>query len=433
MISIRLLAQIGLGLILFASLTGMSIYEPEVHREVHLSTYAGYYQALFFLLALIIAVVISLKVPHGIRGFDRFLGGVLLAFIAWCFLSSFWSVNISTSLYRSAQISLALFLVFYFVHLLDKPKLVFDTIVAVCLVIVVINIVGTVVNPDASFQKYTHPGALKGMHSHKNVAGRVMGLCTVVLFWVWMSKRGWGNRHLLALIGSLGFVVLTQSRAALFSVCVAIVFGLVVRAIVGSLKGTERITSIALLFSFAVLIPLLLLTFGYVDELLNSGSVDLTVSNRSAVWALLLSLVSNSPILGQGYGGVWDIGGSPIEREGYGWFVFAHQGHNGFLDTAVAVGLPITLLLTYFVLKYFLVPLKWPRSMSLQAGTIFSILAFCLLVNLAESAFFDRWRGISVVLIVGLALCRKQDLALKEKVEQNKLAKNVDGAWVPLS
>jgi exopolysaccharide production protein ExoQ len=112
-----------------------------------------------------------------------------------------------------------------------------------------------------------------------------------------------------------------------------------------------------------------------------------TLTGRGEIWLTLMTYVEQNPIFGAGFGSFWNIGSaSPIFGLTTTWVSTLTQGHNGYIDLAVTIGIPGVVLC---VAAFNVVPLirailgpKDPYGPVWMGSIIFSILN-----NMTESGF----------------------------------------------
>lgn len=76
-------------------------------------------------------------------------------------------------------------------------------------------------------------------------------------------------------------------------------------------------------------------------EFISSLGIDATFTNRSDIWRFAFEAISDRPILGHGFQSFWQTdalvySGSTVET----WAAVAYNGHNGYIDTMIDMGVP---------------------------------------------------------------------------------------------
>ncbi|HEX2018978.1 MAG TPA: O-antigen ligase [Aurantimonas sp.] len=259
-----------------------------------------------------------------------------------------------------------------------------------------------------------HAGLWRGIYSHKNVAGAVMG----ALFFCGLYLLRAGQRWTGLLIAGLSvlFVLKTGSKTAtaLLPAVACLVIGL-------------RVFGGRLLPAFAVgaaVAVMALLTLGTVlsptlDSLLQAILPSTTFTGRTDLWRFALDLFQGREWTGFGLNSFWQTGyvyGAERNFE-LAWDVrTSPNGHNGYLDVALAMGWPGLCLA---VLVLVLLPLrdyvKVGSGLDSQrlADMFLMVLTFLLLNSFLESFLFDRANPIWMILwmsVVGLRLLARHRL-----------------------
>ena len=117
---------------------------------------------------------------------------------------------------------------------------------------------------------------------------------------------------------------------------------------------------------------------------------DTTLTGRTELWEDILTIASDHPILGVGYGSFWigDLGNNLWER--HIWK--PGQGHNGYLDVYVELGIIGVFFLLLIIISSFR-QIVWTLKSNFEYGRFRLVfLLVILLHNIAESSFL---RGAS--------------------------------------
>jgi O-antigen ligase len=230
-----------------------------------------------------------------------------------------------------------------------------------------------------------------GVASQKNGLGIV---CAVSAFFiVWALHQQWRTGGLakakaglladllvfgIALYLLRGFAgAYSATSVAVFAAGIALLFLLYIT------KDFAR--NIAVFLLVAVGIVLLTLPFaGSMAELVTSlfGRNE-SFTGRTDIWLAVLGVASNNPVLGLGYGGFWGLQDKVIKFATLG----VNEGHNGYIDVYLDVGiLGITLLFT-FLIAYYNRVLKELNRVHHWAVFGICILIMSLMYNFTESSF----------------------------------------------
>lgn len=231
-------------------------------------------------------------------------------------------------------------------------------------------------------------GNWRGSFGHKNVAAGIMAMLLFLGICI-LREGGWLSGSTIIALAAL-FLVNTAGKSS-FSLFFAVLI----------------LTSLASIIPWFWLRAVLLLTPLAMLNLLSVGTVasdtlhawskllpfDSTFTGRFDIWFFALQSLQARLATGYGFQAFW--GSSAIQDlpEGKEWAAFASHSHNGYLDTALGMGLPGLALL---VLVLVIVPLRdfhkadaggngGPLAMALLR-----IWLFGLYLASMESFFLDR-------------------------------------------
>lgn len=255
-------------------------------------------------------------------------------------------------------------------------------------------------------------GALTGVYAHRNL------LASVVI---------------VGMALSVAFLISATTVRSKFSLTVATVF--FVATAFATLSGTAIVLSALVVVGAvavwlfrnlgflgrAIVIPILLVLAGgigvpwairEIPSLTGLVGRDATFTGRIDIWNIVLTVSSDRPVLGYGWGGVWrgDLGDQI--RNAFGWDT-AKSAHNAFLDALIQVGwVGAGLLVLVIIVALF-------RSIRLaMTSTQFSWLVLVLLAVTANSASESqatRPEGIFLITLTGvIALQQKRNGGSKE-------------------
>lgn len=231
-----------------------------------------------------------------------------------------------------------------------------------------------------------------GVATHKNMLGQLCAFSAFFLIWAFF--REWRG----------GVLFKTKSRTVADALVLAIgVF------LLGGTTGSYSATSIAILVAGVLILSLLfgnksfakfmalhlkLFAIGSVSIvlLLHDTAVgiatwilgrDETLTDRTAIWDVLLEVASNNAIVGVGYGGFWGLSVDIYSK------LLVGQGHNGYLDVYLELGVVGIILLAAFLLA-FCGRVRREISHSFDWGVFGICLLFmALLYNQSESSFLQ--------------------------------------------
>lgn len=300
---------------------------------------------------------------------------------------------------------------------LPRDAEAFSTVLIFTIVVVMgLSYVGLVVFPNEALhttasQEPEHAGLWRGVFAHKNIAGPVMACFSFAgLYLFRRGRRIWGA---LIFIAAMNFMLHTGSKTTAglvpFSILIVMVPGLV-----GMRLGTP------VLFMLAI-IATALGTLGIVfiepmKALAAHYFPDLTYTGRTTLWEFAGEMLAKRPWTGYGYESFWGTPlllnqDQPFDRA---WDIRSIvHGHNGYLDTAVLMGIPALCVVAYTFLvaplrDYMRIPLL---KENIYLGDFFMmVVLFAALNAFLESFFFRRADPVWLFFLFGLFGLRQVSL-----------------------
>jgi exopolysaccharide production protein ExoQ len=241
-----------------------------------------------------------------------------------------------------------------------------------------------------------------GVAEDKNMLGQVCLVFGLIYSWDIMlqlkERFSKGNRLVLIIdlfLLLLAVYLLLKAHSATSLVCLA--FGSVVLFATGYTFVLKRIGLYIIIGSLTLLI--LNYYFDLYTTILVALKRDPTLTGRTDIWKLLLSLAGN-PWFGTGYESFWT--GSRVLKI---WETHhINEAHNGFLDIYLNTGLVGLSLFSIFLLSTYRRCREIVR-LNLEYGRFAMAFFFtALLYNCAEAAFKGRGFLFFVFLTIGLRL-----------------------------
>jgi O-antigen ligase len=231
-------------------------------------------------------------------------------------------------------------------------------------------------------------GNWRGSFGHKNNAAGVMAMLLFLGIYV-VRSGAWLSGVTIVGLASL-FLLYSAGKSSL-TLCFAVL-------VLTSL--TEVIRSIWLRVA-VFLMPLVLLNLLGIGTVMNESlaeaakilPLDSSFTGRTDIWIFGLQALQLRLLTGYGFGAFW--GSSAVQNlpEGMEWAATAAHSHNGYLDTALAMGLPgLALLIAVLVIA----PLRNFHAADRGgnhgplATALLRIWLFGLYLSSFESFFFDR-------------------------------------------
>jgi O-antigen ligase len=231
-------------------------------------------------------------------------------------------------------------------------------------------------------------GDWRGAFGHKNVAAAMMAMLLFIA--IYIARSGARLTGIAIFLLAAFFLIKAEgksSTALFFAVLTLTSLAAAVRAL--WLRA-------AILFT-----PLIIMNVFSVGTVMSSGlasivrmlPIDPTFTGRVDIWTFAIESLQSRLLTGYGFSAFW--GGSSIQNlpQGMEWAEFASHSHNGYLDTALTMGLPgLALLIVALVfgpLRNFHVADRDGNGGPL-ATLLLQIWLFALYLSSMESFFLDR-------------------------------------------
>jgi O-antigen ligase len=337
---------------------------------------------------------LALAMRDSMPGLATLLSPGYLMFGAWIAASVVLSLEPATSIKRFA-LTVCVTAVAATLMLLPKSQSELMRWFAIAaLALLAICYLGLALAPDLSIHQATDTqepalaGNWRGSFGHKNVAAAMMAMLLFLGIAVVRSGARLSGAVIIAL-ASL-FLLYSAGKSSLL-LCVSVLVLTALTAVIRSfwLRAVMLIT------------PLLLLNLLSVGTVMNENlaeiakmlPLDSSFTGRTDIWTFGVQALQLRLPTGYGFAAFW--GSSSIRNlpQGMEWAAFASHSHNGYLDTALAMGLPgLALLIAVLVIA----PLRdfhaadrggnnGPLAMALL-----QIWLFGLYLSSMESFFLDR-------------------------------------------
>ncbi len=340
------------------------------------------------------ALTLALAMRDHLPGLMTLLSPGYILFAGWIVLSVVLSLDPDTSIRRFA-LTVCVVSVAAALMLLPKSEAELTRWFSIAaLVLLATCYLGILLAPNLSIHLATDTqephlaGAWRGSFGHKNLAAAVMAMLLFLGIYVVRS----GGRLSGGAIIALSFLFLLKAEgkssfALFFTVLVLTSLTAVVRSL--------------WLRAVILLVPLLVLNLLSVGTVMNEGLAgiakmlpfDTTFTGRTDIWTFAVQALQLRLPTGYGFAAFW--GSSSIQNlpQGMEWAEYASHSHNGYLDTALAMGLPgLALLIGVLVIA----PLRNFHAADQGGNTgplpmlLLQIWLFGLYLSSMESFFLDR-------------------------------------------
>ena len=254
--------------------------------------------------------------------------------------------------------------------------------------------VGILFVPDLSIHQASDlqepllAGDWRGVFGHKNVAAAMMAI--MLFLGVYVARSGFILAGLASMAMAAIFLVNAGGKSAI-GLCL-LVFALT------SLTALVRSMALRAILLLSPLAIVNMLSVGTVMSerlaaLADLMPLDTSFTGRTEIWIFALQSLRPHLLLGYGFAAFWGVGVTRTTPVGMEWAATVAHSHNGYLDTALALGLPgLGLLIAVLVVA----PL-WDFHRADRAGNngaltmaLLRIWLFGIYLAAFESFFLDR-------------------------------------------
>lgn len=340
----------------------------------------------------VLTVVLAMR--DNMRGIRTLFCLPFVLFAAWLAITVVLSLDPGTSI-RRASLTVCVIGVAATIMLLPKSQHELMRWLSIAaLVLLVVCYLGVLFAPQLSIhlasdtQEPQLAGDWRGAFGHKNMAAGIMamllflGIC-IVRSGAWISGVAIVALALVFMLNTSG-----KSAPALTIAVLALT----------SLTPVVRSYGLRMVMLLTPLAVLNLLSIGTVmspllADLAQHLPLDTSFTGRTDIWSFALQSLQARLPTGYGFAAFWGTDTVRSLPEGKEWAEYASHSHNGYLDTALGMGLPGLLLLIFAVV---ITPLRnfqtadeggnnGPLAMALLR-----IWLFGLYLSSLESFFLDR-------------------------------------------
>ena len=274
---------------------------------------------------------------------------IVIVTICWFALTvvTSWDPSQSARRFAFALVTIAIAAM---VLLLPKtPRHFSDVMAVVVLIVLVACYLGVMLAPQLSIHQASDAvepelaGDWRGIFGHKNEASAVMVVFVFIgLFVARMRSIGLGA---LIIALALPFLFFTHSKTAIATLPLAWLVSVVMA------RARKPGTGIGLALTLLIGMNLASVGSVYIPPIhaLVDLIVDPTFTGRTEIWQFAVDHVMQRPITCYGFATFWGTEQVVYGMTGATWANTASHAHNGYLDLALTVGIPGSLLATLWL------------------------------------------------------------------------------------
>ncbi|MBR0662127.1 O-antigen ligase family protein [Neoroseomonas oryzicola] len=359
-----------------------------------------------FLTLMVLAV--GVRVVTSSVGAVNAVPPMLIAILAWCWLSVFWAIDPGLALRRIAFTTIVIVTIGQCVQMMSYRRVIEALMVGFAVILLAdwlaITLLQHAVHQPGRFDDALI-GDWRGIHDGKNEAGAFCALAFILFLHEAIRQRSLMSGAALVVLAAV-FLGQTHSKTSMAMVAAALAVGFLVQAGYGSPRAKQ---AVLLLGGGILLAALIAFRDDIAREFVWMVADPASLTGRVQIWPALMTFVGDHPLLGSGYGSFWGIGAeSPIQSYGSGWIIEIFSAHNGYLDILVqtgGIGLAVALLCLVVLPMHVL--LNAPLAPGTSRSLICALLVFGWLRDLLESSLLDRANATWVVMVVMYCLLRR--------------------------
>lgn len=342
----------------------------------------------------------------------------IFIFFLWSLSSVTWSLTPNIAIMRVTLIVMLSVVTIVSVRGLGSVS-ASNALTVALYIILICNFLSLFIVPSIGFNY--HPSGIidyqwEGLMGHKNSAGAV---CAVTMIFIIFSEQiKTGALKLLLSIPPFAFLLGTISRTSIVALCIALISGYAMKRIEKYQKTTLYKITIVFVWIPSFIAFATILIASIAPDIFAPLFVDRTVgSNRGVIWWPLIQMLSQYPLIGHGYGSLWNSGHvMPDLHESSNWVLGVTQAHNGYLDISLQLGL-VGLALALF--SVFISPVRrliLSESVAASRACLpVGLIIFVMTSNLTESGLLSSDSFWSFILLVAIALSHSDSRRERKK------------------
>jgi exopolysaccharide production protein ExoQ len=327
-----------------------------------------------------------------------------------CF-SALWSMDTVLTAERSIHLLGTTLVAVYIGFSLPITKIL-RTSATVLGLLMVASIIAALAFPSIGQVEYENTIVWAGVLTSKNTLGfwSAISILLLVSICFWQISNAARTFYLVLAIASVVCLYFSQSATSLLAlfaaatvmICLHVAFSL-------------RLSLISMMVLCVLVAGLAGVTFHFVDTAQLIGrSGDLT--GRAEVWAQTWQIILNKPWTGYGYGTIWFPTDSSVWIQktltDFTWTVY--HAHNGFLQIASEIGLPLATLTIVMIIQQ-VIEIIYCQYQRQQPGVLF-VLGFMvalLLSNYSEARLLIN-RDLCWIFFVALPISMLQQITVHQ-------------------
>jgi O-antigen ligase len=301
--------------------------------------------------SLLFIVLAAWCLVHNPRRLLPLVRPILIVTLAWFALTVVTSWDPSASARRLAFMLITLGIAGMTLLVPKNVRHFSDVMAAMVLLVLAACYLGVLLAPQLSVHQptdYIEPelaGDWRGVFSHKNQASATMVIFIFIGLFV-ARARSAGLGILIVVLSSI-FLLLTRSKTSLAILPMTLLAAALITHVRRPVVGIAFALSVVAVFNVLSIGSIYLEP---VRHVLDAILTDSSFTGRTDIWQFALDHVAQRPITGYGFAAFW--GSKEVVYgmgEGYVWANVAAHAHNDYLNLALTVGIPGSILVTLWL------------------------------------------------------------------------------------
>jgi len=396
----------------------------EVNKPLFYCQYGTWLDELIILTILVIIAFFILWKRNELKGFITIWkkNWLVIAFLVFGIFSFTWSTFLLGTLQKILQLLLTTILAAYFGFRFSNKQML-SSLFTFSFFIVFLSFLLILILPGAAIMStYPHEGAWRGVTSHRNYLGSIAAFSSVIASLMFLTAKKNPGIKILATIVFLGcgFLIWKSNSATGLLLMAGLNFLLLVYVIwINLWLKFKKWVRVGIL-SFGSLVGIAaLFNLGKIFELVGRNS---SLTGRIPLWKYLIGdVVNHNLLLGYGLGTVWvDETFQAKLAEALGWPFLVVNGHNGFIDTFVYLGVIGLLILVAIVcLTLVKAAIHIIKNKTLLSFLPFITIVYVITANITISFFFEfetfHW-ALLICFLFGLTINHLDQSILSDQI-----------------
>jgi len=327
----------------------------------------------------------------------------ILVFVMLAALSLIWSILFQITLYKVFVLLTTTILAIYIGWLLRIQRFL-DVLSWFFSAVCIVNLGWVSLFPKISIilPEYLH-GAWNGIFWHKICLGAFMSLAIPVFL---LKLLDWKKLtvfvkiiNLVMLLTAIFILIKSKSATGIISIGISITLCLVVAA---WLRWGKYLGPIHYYILLGIAVTAIVLIMSNLELIFGLLGRNTSLTGRIPVWTYLFRhVISQRPILGFGYGAIWNLEGFRIQMTlDLGLPLGVTQSDNGFIDIWLHLGIVGEVLLAGLIVLGFTRGVRYLLKVQTLASALpVVILVFALIANSTVSMFLETDTFVWAVVI----------------------------------